>query len=74
MDLVSSIRENIKTGWKGIVANSSVLPQRPSNVMRWNRESTKAIEHGMQEIYCFSFFPDGVKKKKCVGQTYARLF
>ena len=38
MDFASSARaaEN-KTRWKKVVANSSVVPQRPSNVMGGNR-------------------------------------
>ena len=34
MDFASSTRAaRNRTGWKGIVANSSVVPQRPSKVM-----------------------------------------
>ena len=38
MDFSSSTRaaEN-RAGWKGIVANSSVVPRRPSNVKGYNR-------------------------------------
>ena len=38
MDFASSTRaaEN-RTRWKGIVANSSVVPRRPSKVMGYNR-------------------------------------
>ena len=46
MDFASSTRaaEN-RTRWKGIVANSSVVPQRPSKVMKSNR-----IERWMTDI------------------------
>ena len=33
MDFVSSTRAENRTRWKGIVANSSVVPRRPSKVM-----------------------------------------
>ena len=38
MDFASSTRaaEN-RSRWKGIVANSSVVPRRPPKVMGWNR-------------------------------------
>ena len=38
MNFASSTRaaEN-RTRWKRIVANSSVVPRRPSKVMEWNR-------------------------------------
>ena len=38
MDFASSTRTaDDRTRWKGIVANSSVVPRRPSNVMGKNR-------------------------------------
>ena len=44
MNFASSTRaaEN-RTRWKGIVANSSVVPRRPSNVMGWNRIEWNSI-------------------------------
>ena len=43
MDFASSTRtaEN-RTRWKGVVANSSVVPRRPSKVMGYNRIETNA--------------------------------
>ena len=48
MDFASSTRaaEN-KTEWKGIVANSSVVPRRPSKVMEENRIETASQEIGL---------------------------
>ena len=38
MDFASSTRAaEIRTRWIEIVANSSVVPRRPSKVMGWNR-------------------------------------
>ena len=38
MDFASSTRAaKSRTKWKGIFANSSVVPRRPSKVMGWNR-------------------------------------
>ena len=44
MDFASSTRvaEN-RTRWKGIVANSSVVPRRPSKVMGSNRIDSNAV-------------------------------
>ena len=40
MDFANSAKAaESRTRWKGIVANSSVVPRRPSKVMGWNRMS-----------------------------------
>ena len=54
MDFASSTRaaENI-TRWKGIVANSSVVPRRPSEVTGWNRIEKKFKHFKKFSIYQF---------------------
>ena len=50
MDFASSTRaaEN-RTRWKRIVANSSVVPRRPSKVMEYNRkiEYKRAVQENI---------------------------
>ena len=54
MDFASSTRvaEN-RTRWKGIVANSSVVPRRPSKVTGWSREKiwTFGFEDGISDLF-----------------------
>ena len=57
MDFASSTRAAVNgTRWKGIVANSSVVPRRPSKVMRYNRIESICYFRGVGSILSLLFF------------------